>query len=177
MNQATILHTERLLLRMPTEEDIPFLVNSLNDPIFARNTQNIPFPYHHADGENWVALSKEGWQKKNRYHFIITHKETNLQIGGSGFHRLEEDTHAEFGYWIAKPFWDNGYATEALQRLITFAFETCNIYLCYATHFSYNQASGTVLRKCGFEECLPPKTVLKKGKEVTLHRYQNEINK
>ena len=47
-------------------------------------------------------------------------RRTALIIGICGVHP-ERDW--EFGYWLGKPYWGQGYATEAAQRLVAFAFE------------------------------------------------------
>ena len=60
------------------------------------------------------------------------------------------------GYWIGKPYWNNGYCTEAAQAVIGFGFEVMGLNRISATHFASNPASGRVLQKAGmkYEGCL-----------------------
>ena len=55
----------------------------------------------------------------------------------------------EFGYWLGKPFWGLGYATEAAQRLVRFAFDELGLRRVHAGWFHDNPASGHVLAKLG----------------------------
>ena len=53
------------------------------------------------------------------------------------------------GYWIARPYWGLGFATEAGRQLIRIA-RAMNLPRLTAGHFIDNPASGAVLRKAGF---------------------------
>ena len=56
---------------------------------------------------------------------------------------------AELGYWIGKPFWGKGYATEAARSLIDFGFTVLGLNRIAARHFARNPASGRVMQKVG----------------------------
>ena len=45
-----------------------------------------------------------------------------MLIGCSGYRAFGED-HAELGYWIGKPYWGMGYATEAVRALMGLGYE------------------------------------------------------
>ena len=55
----------------------------------------------------------------------------------------------EFGYWLGKPFWGFGYATEAAHRLVSHVFEALGLETVHAGWFYDNPASGHVLAKLG----------------------------
>jgi RimJ/RimL family protein N-acetyltransferase len=55
----------------------------------------------------------------------------------------------EFGYWLGKPFWGLGYATEAAHRLVSHAFVALDQGTVHAGWFYDNPASGRVLAKLG----------------------------
>ena len=54
------------------------------------------------------------------------------------------------GYWIARPFWGRGFASEACTALIDIA-RTLGLSRLEASHFIDNPASARVLDKLGFE--------------------------
>ena len=54
------------------------------------------------------------------------------------------------GYWIARPFWNQGICTEALQLMIDHVRRTTDIASLISGHFVDNPASGRVMEKCGF---------------------------
>ena len=56
------------------------------------------------------------------------------------------------GYWIGRPYWGQGYATEAISALIAFAFETHPQDRLGAGVFTDNPASRRVLEKCGLRQ-------------------------
>ena len=70
-------------------------------------------------------------------------------FGGMGIHIDHRHNHAEIGYWLGKPYWGKGYATEAGQALLGYGFETLNLYRIHASHFVGNPASGRVMQKLG----------------------------
>ena len=53
------------------------------------------------------------------------------------------------GYWIARPYWGRGYATEASIALIDIG-RTLGFGQLEGSHFIDNPASGRVLEKLGF---------------------------
>ncbi len=56
---------------------------------------------------------------------------------------------AELGYCLGHEYWGNGYATEALERIIKFFFEEVGVNRITAEHIDENPASGRVMQKAG----------------------------
>ena len=54
------------------------------------------------------------------------------------------------GYWIGKPWWGNGFATEAARALMDYCFSECGIRRLMCGHFVDNAASAHVIAKLGF---------------------------
>jgi len=71
------------------------------------------------------------------------HGKSNIEIG-------END--CEVGYWIARPYWNMGICTEALELMLEYCFEVRKFDVVWADHFVGNPASGRVMTKCGFED-------------------------
>ena len=69
--------------------------------------------------------------------------ESNIDIG-------KED--AEVGYWIGRPYWNQGYCTEALYAMIGYCFNVKRFQTLWADYFIDNPASGRVMDKCGFTD-------------------------
>jgi RimJ/RimL family protein N-acetyltransferase len=78
--------------------------------------------------------------------FAIQRRGDGLFLGCCGLHPADG---FEFGYWLGKPFWGRGYATEAAHRLVLFAFEELGQETVHAGWFFDNPASGHVLAKLG----------------------------
>jgi RimJ/RimL family protein N-acetyltransferase len=115
----------------------------LGDFNVSRNLAQVPYPYDEGDAEAFIAGPLEG-----RHHrFAILRKADNLFIGAAGLH--EDGLGLEFGYWLGRPFWGQGFATEAVARLVTFAFKDLGEAAVHAGWFYDNPASGHVLAKLG----------------------------
>ena len=111
----------------------------LSDYDVARMTARVPHPYNEGDAEDFVAAGAP-----NR--FVIERKRDGLFLGMAGLH-VDED--CEFGYWLGKPFWGQGYATEAAARLAEYGFAALGLDSLHAGWFYDNPASGHVLAKLG----------------------------
>ena len=133
------LESERLILRPPGPRDIQSMTVWLSDYDVARMTARVPHPYNEGDAEAFLAHAPE-------YRFVIQRRSDGVFLGMTGLHG--EDGY-EFGYWLGKPFWGFGYATEAAHRLVLFAFEALGLETVHAGWFHDNPASGHVLAKLG----------------------------
>ena len=162
------LETGRLLLRPPEEADIPMLLPLIGDFEVARNLSRVPYPYTQVHAEEFVQLAAQQRQQGSDYHFMITLKSDGTLLGGCGLHGNEDAI--EFGYWLGKRFWGNGFATEAARALVDFAFRTLNAACLVAGWFHDNPASGRVLDKLG---CTPSgveqRDCLARGHSVYCH--------
>ena len=93
-------------------------------------------------------------------HFIhtgdvwaIVEKKTGRVIGSIGLHvdgRREVDGARMLGYVLGAAYWGQGYATEAAQAALRFAFEQKNCQIVSAYHYPGNTRSRRVIKKLGF---------------------------
>jgi len=137
--------TERLLLRPGWREDAPALHAAIADEAIVRNLASAPWPYSLADAEAFLAREQPTYAQSCLI-FRRTRGTPQL-IGGVGFGAPPE---FEFGYWIARPHWGLGYATEAARAMVANARDTLRLKTLTAGHFLDNPASGRVLEKVGF---------------------------
>jgi RimJ/RimL family protein N-acetyltransferase len=142
--------TTRLVLRPFTLADIPELVPLVGDANVASTTLLIPHPYTAADGERWISGHAAAREKGESLDWAICQRDGRL-MGAIGMVLRAAHDRAEIGYWIGKPFWGQGYATEAANGLLGFGFGTLNLHRIEAYHYARNPASGRVLEKVGME--------------------------
>ena len=107
-----VVETRRLALRSPGAEDISRLAALANDPSIARMTLRMPHPYRVEDAEDFVV--KVAAQDPMRARTVLIEHEDHGPVGVIGLFE-DADPAPEVGYWIARPFWGRGFATEALQ--------------------------------------------------------------
>jgi RimJ/RimL family protein N-acetyltransferase len=142
------LETERLILRPPTAADIPYFVPLIADFDVARNLSSVPHPYTEDAAHAFIVRAAEKRARNADFAFAVALTD-GTYIGAAGVH---PEKNWEFGYWIGKPYWGNGYATEAARRLLQFAFEELDTDYITAGWFFDNPASGRILEKLG---CVP----------------------
>src|SRR5438132_909875 len=114
---APALETERLRLRPLQRADARAVARLANDRRIVENTASMPHPYTLADAEDFLRRVETS---PGEVAFAITLADGTL-IGVCGLKRDRGDA-TEIGYWLAVPYWGQGYATEAARALIDHAF-------------------------------------------------------
>lgn len=62
----------------------------------------------------------------------------------------DKDDECELGFWIGKPYWNKGFATEAAKEITRHGFEDLNASIIWAANFEGNQRSAKVQEKLRF---------------------------
>ena len=138
------IRTPRLVLRAPLLADAARISLLAGDFDVASMTGTIPHPYSERQAAEWLASALAGEEG-----VVFAIMRSGAVIGCTGYRAFGED-HAELGYWIGKPYWRMGYATEAVRALILHAFETGGFAYLTVGHFSDNPASARIIAKFGF---------------------------
>ena len=103
----------------------------------------------------------------NDPNWAIELKETGEPIGAIGYLPAPESNlpvregEPLVGYWVGKPYWNQGICTEALEIMLEHIRKTTDIKSLISSHYYDNPASGRVMEKCGFvptgETCIDEK--------------------
>ena len=120
--------------------------------------------------EKWITVYKN----KNVYRWIVEIADSGEVIGLiDGTSSYQKFGSIEIGYIYGDKYWGNGYATEALKRVIKYLFEECNYDTIFAECMEDNCVSIKVLEKCGmiYEGILKSRVIDKQGKRVNLLSY------
>jgi RimJ/RimL family protein N-acetyltransferase len=139
--------TPRLLLRPGFPDDAPALAAAIADQAIVRNLAVVPWPYTLRDAEAFLASPRDPVLPS----FLIFGRTDGAPqlVGSCGLGRRTSGA-VEMGYWIARPYWGRGYATESCIALIDIA-RTLGLQCLEGSHFLDNPASARVLEKLGFE--------------------------
>jgi RimJ/RimL family protein N-acetyltransferase len=139
--------TPRLLLRPGFAEDAPALAAAIADEAIARNLATVPWPYRIRDAEAFLASPRDPVLPS----LLIVERTGGAPrlVGACGLGRRPSGA-VEMGYWVARPHWGRGFATEACVALIDIA-RTLGLAQLEGSHFVDNPASARVLEKLGFE--------------------------
>jgi RimJ/RimL family protein N-acetyltransferase len=146
------LKTGRLILRPFTLEDSATVQKLAGDKEISSTTLNIPYPYEDGVAQIWISNHEEKFEKKEELVLAITNKTNKNIMGAVGLKINKDFNNAELGYWIGKEFWNNGYATEASEKIIDFGFNKLMLNKIHAHYLVINKASGKVMDKVGMEQ-------------------------
>ncbi len=147
--------TQRLVLRDLEVSDFPQHSRLVGDWDVSQWLSVVPHPYELRHSQEFYdKLQAEAGTDGGERFFVIALAASNAMIGGVGIRGervVHRDPHtAVVGYWIGKPYWGQGYMSEALGAALKIAFAPEHIQVAKATTDPNNKASMNVLRKAGF---------------------------
>lgn len=143
------LKTRRLILRQPRMDDTKRITRFLNNFAVAGNLSRVPYPYQEADAIGWLKTWRPD-RPAEETGFTIDLPNEGL-IGHCGYH-LDIKGKAVIGYWLAEPFWNRGFMSEAVEAVLDWYFEVTGAEAIDSGVFHFNKASLAVQRKLGFTE-------------------------
>lgn len=146
--------TDRLVLRQFTLADASRVCELIGKYDVAKMLSRCPHPYTMEDALGWLSSHAARWAEGTDFHFAITTPADGL-IGCIGLHvttTAEEKALGGFkvGYWLGKPYWGLGYATEAGRALLAAFDADLGPQPLVSGYFTENPQSGRVLEKLGF---------------------------
>lgn len=147
MDNPPVLRTERLTLRPALDSDAPPLARLANDLEVVRMTSRMPYPYVLADAEAFVARTRRGDPSREATWVL---DRAGDPIGVLGFFTAAGAAVPEIGYWLGRPAWGQGFATEAARTAISWCDAVWRKRAITACCFTDNAGSPAVLEKCGF---------------------------
>ena len=149
--KEVIFETQRLIVRKFTSADAADVYECCNDYDVIKTTLGLPWPYEKEMAQGWIENQKERQSKGLSFEFAICLKdEPNKVIGCVSLLGINQNAkRAELGYWVCKPLWKQGIATEAAKGMLKWGFKTLGLHSVIARYFDINPASGRVMAKCG----------------------------
>lgn len=140
------IRSERLFLRPPFPEDWRELHREISDPAVVHMLSNVPWPYRESDALEFATRDE---RRHLPHRLICLPGPTGAPIVGCvGLEQVGDDV--ELGYWISRPCWGRGFATEAVRSFLTLAAVLGHRRI-HAVHAEGNVASAKVLHKLGFQ--------------------------
>jgi aminoglycoside 6'-N-acetyltransferase len=147
------LETPRLLLRNFCDDDIEPFMAYRNDPQVYRY-QGWAVPFDRMAALKFINSMKRAipgvediW-----FQFALEHKAAHQMIGDVGF--LTRSGHykdqAVLGFTLARPYWGQGFANEAVRAVINFLFAELKLHRIQADCDAENAASSRLLERLGF---------------------------
>ena len=149
-----------LELRKFEQKDEALLVSYLNDEAQTHFlSARLPQPYTSEAARWWVNTGSQ-----IGVVYAITHNGIFVGSISAIPGEFEKQKTAEIGYWVAKPYWGKGIASEALQKFTELLFENADFIRLNVSVFEGNLSSAKVLQKCGYKlEAVLEKAIYKNG--------------
>ena len=178
------LETDRLILRRIKESDADeAFKNWTNDPKVTRYITWDP----HGNVEVTKKLFKDWEDRYNEpytYKWVVYVKELDQIIGTIDIvDKKVVNKTCEIGYCYGSKFWNKGYGTEALKKVLEFLFNTVGFELIEIKHQEENSASGRIMQKAGLKyettlrERILDKETKKRANLVIYSLTKDEYNK
>lgn len=146
--EGYVAETVRLRLRWSEPADAPLWQAYLSDFDVSKMMARVPFPYTAADAEEGLAQHRANRASGAGLNCTIF---ADMLIGGISLNDISGGE-ATLSYWIAKPYWGRGFASEAARAMVRHGFAHLGLDAVNAGYQTANPASGHVLAKLGFIE-------------------------
>jgi len=159
-----IFHTERLKLRQTEVRDAVAFSKLASDFDVASQTGSIPFPFPLLSAEFKIMSFHAAKRRGLAHPYAITLKGQDEMIGVTDLFKRSAGGLWEIGYWIGRPYWGQGYMTEACEALLAEADRTLGPDDRVAGAFTDNPGSTRVLEKLGFERTGEPNKYFSMGR-------------
>lgn len=147
------IETERLTIRGPLPGDGKELNAAVKESLPELRPW-MPWAMNLLSEEQQEAMVREGQlnflSRKDLWMMLLL-KGSQTIIGGSGLHRINwAIPKFEIGYWVRTKFARQGYITEAVTGITTFAFDNLNAKRVEIRCDAKNSRSAAIPRKLGF---------------------------
>lgn len=150
------LETQRLILRLPTREDVPEILR-----YYRENKRHLtPFePLRTPEFYTQQYWSCEVSQRRMEFQgdrscklFLFNRENPGEIVGAVNFANLIRGMchSCTLGYSVAASYQGQGYMSEALKVAIDYVFNTLNLRRITAAYIPHNRRSGKLLKRLGF---------------------------
>jgi len=142
------LETQRLLLRGWLPADLDDLYEYAKhhtegwEPHASREVSLLALQKFIEEDDTWAIVLKESGKVIGQLRLYPD--ENRGQFSARNSAKL-------LNYTLSEAYWGKGYMTEAVTRVVEYAFDEMHIELLTAFHVPHNLRSRRVLEKCGFQ--------------------------
>ncbi len=147
------LETDRLILRDLCEGDFDAYFKLKTDDKTMYYLQDIKLnSIDDARAEFKDVLADMEKENRKFYFLHMELKNTHEQVGSIGYTVIDDTPVGKIvhlGYFTYPQFWGNGYVTEALHKVLEYAFSQNNVYRVTTGCLAENRGSEKVMQKNG----------------------------
>ncbi len=145
------LRADRVLLRWLIAEDVPALFEIFSDPQVMRYWSSPPLEDQAAAAELLEEIGQY-FRSRTLFQWGVALGRGSEVIGTCTLAHLDvQNRRAELGFALGSAHWGHGYMSEALRRLVDFAFGELHLHRLEADVDPRNAASIRMMERLGFE--------------------------
>jgi ribosomal-protein-alanine N-acetyltransferase len=145
------LETKRLRLRQLEPDDAAAVFRILADAEVTRFHDLDTFMELEQAGR-LIARQADRFEQMSGVRWGLARKTDGVVIGTCGYVFNEAHAAAGLGYELGRPYWRQGFMSEALQAAIRFGFERLGLNRIQALVMPGNLASAGLLQSLGFQD-------------------------
>lgn len=149
-----VLHTERLILKPPAADDLPWVLETMNTPAVMRYLGG-EVRSEEAVRESFAA-DCTAFHSGGHRRWTIWLRDGQSRIGRCGLFHVRTDTapdglkgQNEIGWTLAQDYWGMGYASEAARAVLEFAFDWLGFPIVYSQTSDFNGPSTRMMERLG----------------------------
>lgn len=149
-----VLETDRLVLRPPMEDDLPWFQGHMNSPVVMHYLGGVRSAAQVAESLDSDIAAFAGSEYRR---WTVWLRDGDHRIGRCGLFHVRSDAapdglrgQNEIGWMLAEDWWGRGYATEAAKAVLGFGFETLGHPIIFSQTSDTNQASTRMMARLGF---------------------------
>ena len=164
-----LIQTPRLVIRKPKMDDLNH-IHAAKTQVWPELQKWMSWAY---DTEADIASTRRFIEAEAFNPLCGFIRETQDFVVSTGIDVAGPDEYAT-GYWVAEKYLGQGYATEATNAILRYAFNVLNAKAVHINYYGGNDKSRRVIEKLGFEfvhtEC-KAKARCSNGELLDVHNY------
>lgn len=141
------LETERLILRPLSFKDVDNVFLLFSNPNVMKSDMGYVMT-DRQEAKDYIEMSIQ--DNHNGFVWAIEEKQTGSFIGTGGLKNCYGKLSAEVGLIIDERYWNKKFGSEAVKKIVEFAFQTLQLSYIYATTLPENHRSIRLLKRLGF---------------------------
>lgn len=143
-----IFETPRLICRLITPSDVEAMLEVYGDTKAMRYVGD-GSPLGEDEAKRWIEVTENNYNKRGYGMFALVEKSSQKIIGFCGIVHPNNQVEPEVKYAFLRSHWGQGFATEAISKLIRYGENIHGIKHMIATVAPEHIASQNVLSKVG----------------------------
>jgi ribosomal-protein-alanine N-acetyltransferase len=167
-----VLLTERCRLRQPSDADIAHVWSATRVDGFNEGMRWDP-PDGIEELKRPLRANREDWERGTNYSFTVESRDGRVFIGRIQVRQESDPELWTLGFWTHPDQQGKGYASEAAEAILDFAFRRLGARVVGAAHATWNDASRKVLERIGMRFVRSnPRGFQKRGAWVEEQEYE-----